>query len=127
MTPIDKIDLEKLGLSIKKYREAKNMSQTELGEKIGLTKATVSKYEDGKIKKIDIKLIAKLTNVLEVEFDDLVGLNENNKNSDVISMINENSNVKLVAKIVGDVSPAAQEEIIRYAKYIQEINHKGDD
>jgi len=127
MTPIDKIDLEKLGLSIKKYREAKNMSQTELGEKIGLTKATVSKYEDGKIKKIDIKLIAKLTHVLEVEFDDLVGLNENNKNSDVISMINENSNVKLVAKIVGDVSPAAQEEIIRYAKYIQEINHKGDD
>ena len=127
MTPIDKIDFVELGKSIKKFREAKNMSQTDLGDKVGLSKATISKYEDGKIKKIDIKLIAAMTRALEVEFDDLVGIDEMSDKDKFISLLNENTNAKLVAQIVGDLSPAAQEEILRYAQYIREANRKGNE
>lgn len=54
-----------MGERIKERRKLANLSQTELGEKIGVTYATISKYESGEIKSIDAKIlndIAKHTN-----------------------------------------------------------------
>lgn len=54
-----------MGERIKERRKSANLSQTELGEKIGVTYATISKYESGEIKSIDAKIlndIAKHTN-----------------------------------------------------------------
>lgn len=54
-----------MGDRIKERRKLANLSQTELGDKIGVTYATISKYESGEIKSIDATIlnsIAKYTN-----------------------------------------------------------------
>ena len=54
-----------MGKRIKERRKLANLSQTELGDKIGVTYATISKYESGEIKSIDATIlnnIAKYTN-----------------------------------------------------------------
>lgn len=54
-----------MGERIKERRKLANLSQTELGDKIGVTYATISKYESGEIKSIDATIlnsIAKYTN-----------------------------------------------------------------
>lgn len=54
-----------MGQRIKERRKLANLSQTELGNKIGVSFGTISKYESGDIKSIDATIlnnIAKITN-----------------------------------------------------------------
>ena len=46
----------KVGNRIKVARKDKGITLKELGEKIGLTEATIQKYESGNIKNIDVEL-----------------------------------------------------------------------
>lgn len=49
----------RVGNNIKKYRKEKDITLKELADKIGLTEATVQKYEAGNIKKIDVEMLKK--------------------------------------------------------------------
>lgn len=49
----------RVGNNIKKYRKECGFTLKELSEKIGLTEATVQKYEAGNIKKIDAEMLKK--------------------------------------------------------------------
>lgn len=42
------------------------MTLKELADRIGLTEATVQKYEAGNIKKIDVEMLKKISDALEV-------------------------------------------------------------
>ena len=42
------------------------MTLKELADKVGLTEATIQKYEAGNIKKIDIEMLKKLADALDV-------------------------------------------------------------
>lgn len=56
----------KIGNNIKKYRKEKDLTLKELADKIGLTEATVQKYESGNIKKVDVEMLKKLSDALSV-------------------------------------------------------------
>lgn len=56
----------RVGNNIKKYRTEKDLTLKEIGEKVGLTEATVQKYESGNIKKIDVEMLKKLSDALGV-------------------------------------------------------------
>lgn len=63
----------RVGNNIKKYRKDNKMTLKELAEKIGLTEATVQKYEAGNIKKIDIEMLKKIADALNIKPEKLTG------------------------------------------------------
>ena len=56
----------RVGNNIKKYRKQKDWTLKELADKVGLTEATIQKYEAGNIKKIDVEMLKKLSDALDV-------------------------------------------------------------
>ena len=60
-----------LGDKLKKYREAKNITQSEIAEILGVSSATVSKYESGTLEP-NIETIKKLSELFEFSIDELL-------------------------------------------------------
>ncbi len=75
------------GNRLKKLRSMNNMSQTQLAERLGVTKSVVSAYENG-IRMPSYEVLIKLARVYKVSTDFLLG-NENQKSLDV-SGLSEN-------------------------------------
>lgn len=55
-----------IGQKIKEARKAKGMTQTELGEKVGVQKSAVSKWERGETQNIKRSVLKKLSYYLEI-------------------------------------------------------------
>lgn len=70
------IDKRKIGEVIKSAREAKNYTQEELAEAIGMTQRMISSYERGK-QKVSEKAARKLSRVLGLSVAYLQGYSEN--------------------------------------------------
>lgn len=68
----------KLSEQIKKYRELRNISVTQLGKLISKSKSTISKYESGKIIP-DAITIVEICNALNIDFNELVPQCESKK------------------------------------------------
>ncbi|MFD1887501.1 LexA family protein [Paenibacillus wenxiniae] len=60
-----------VGSNIKKYRKIRNYSLEELAERVGLTKKTIHRYENGEIK-IDMDRLAELSEALETDISQLL-------------------------------------------------------
>lgn len=67
-----------VGNRIREVRKFKKMSQTILGENVGVGKTTISNYETG-YSLPDIETLAKIASTLNVSTDYLVGINNNQK------------------------------------------------
>ena len=63
--------VKKLGLNIKKYREAKKISQEVLAEKLDLTKEYICRVERGQ-KYMSLRKLFELADVLEIGFNQLM-------------------------------------------------------
>lgn len=61
----------RIGKNIKKYRKENDLTLKELADRIGLTEATVQKYEAGNIKKIDVEMLKKISDSLGVPPENL--------------------------------------------------------
>lgn len=57
-------------MTLKQFREKKGMSQTELGNKVGLKQTTISQYENGS-RKPNLAMAKKLADALEISLDEL--------------------------------------------------------
>lgn len=62
-----------IGQRIKTLRELNEMSQEELGERIGVKRAAVQKYEKGTVENIPLKTIEKISDIFDVSPNYLVG------------------------------------------------------
>lgn len=58
---------------IKERRIALDMTQEELGEKLGLKKSAIAKYENGRVENIKRSTIFKMSKVLECSASYLLG------------------------------------------------------
>lgn len=56
---------------IKELRIKNNLTQTDLGEKIYLSRTTISKYEQGKMEP-NIDTIIELSNIFKISIDELL-------------------------------------------------------
>ncbi len=65
------LDNIKLNEQIKKYRESRNISVTDLGKLISKSKSTVSKYETGNVIP-DIMTLLEICNALNIELNELI-------------------------------------------------------
>lgn len=68
---------EEVGQRIRKSRNNLDMTMKELGSRVGLSEATIQRYESGKIKGVDINLINDFAKILKVTPAYLMGWEEN--------------------------------------------------
>ena len=61
---------EKIGKFISKCRKEKRLTQSKLGEKLGVSSKAVSKWETGRSMP-DISIMQKLCNILDISLNDL--------------------------------------------------------
>jgi transcriptional regulator with XRE-family HTH domain len=63
----------KFGERMKRVREEKNLTLEEMARVIGVTKATLSRYESGEIKEIPLNRVEAVANILSVSPEWLIG------------------------------------------------------
>lgn len=68
------------GTKIKELRTIANMSQEELGRRVGVQRAAINKYEKGSVTNIPLTTIEKIANVFEVSPTYIVGWNDTESN-----------------------------------------------
>ena len=69
-----------VGDRIKYLRSLTDMSQEELGRRVGVQRAAINKYEKGTVENIPIKTIEKIANVFDVSPTYIVGWNGDSDN-----------------------------------------------
>ena len=61
--------LSELGMKIKRLRKEKNITQTDLANLVGISRATLSKLENGYIANISIVTLDRILNKLGYQLD----------------------------------------------------------
>ena len=91
----------KVGNLIRYLREEKGLSQSQLGEKIGVSNKTISKWENGRGYP-DTLILLSLAKELEITVDELLKgeLNKNNKVNNDHNKINNMINYKAEVFII---------------------------
>ena len=97
-----------IGEKIRNKRIEKDMSLVELGEKIGVGKSVIWKYENGEINNIPLERIFAISEVLEISCIDLLSLKEGKLIDSIIKM---NLNEEQLKKL---------EEYARFLKYTED-------
>ena len=59
-----------IGFRIKQLREQKNLSQEQLANLLEISQSKVSKIENGRLKKIEMKLVLKFCKSIDVSLDE---------------------------------------------------------
>ena len=72
-----------VGKKIRALRKSRGVTMKELGEKVGLSEGNIQRYEIGKIKGIDINLLIKIADVLDVSAQYLMGWDKSENIADV--------------------------------------------
>lgn len=67
------MDMKLIGSRIKEAREMRNVSAEELGEMIGLHKATIHRYENGDFKSMKLMVIESIAKTLSVSPSWIIG------------------------------------------------------
>ena len=93
-----------IGQQIAKYRKEKRLTQEQLGEAVGVTSRTVSKWETG-LSLPDVVLIPPISSALGITLDELFGIKPKEKQKDLSETIRE-----AVADALGQVLPDLLEE-----------------
>lgn len=63
---------------IKKLRKEYNLTQEQLGEKIGVQKSAIAKYENGRVENLKRSTIEKLANIFNVSPSYILGISNDN-------------------------------------------------
>jgi len=105
---------------IKMLRKEKGLSQTELGELVGIAKQSVSNYESG-MRIPSYIVLKKLAIYFNVTSDYLVGLSDIRGNMDVRQKVEEFYRLRKVALIKMRELSAAWDEVIKFG---EELKHE---
>lgn len=79
---------EKIGMKIKRYRMSSKMTQAEFAERLGVTGAAVSAYENG-IRQPSFDVLVKIANILGTTTDALLGRVSHDEKTINVSQLTE--------------------------------------
>lgn len=118
---------------IKRFREDKGISQTELAKKVGTTKQTIYKYENGLINNIPSDKIEIMARLFDTTPQYLMGWEDlptaEYKNQEIIDFINENPEMKTAFSTAcnADLTPKQKASVaaamIAHVKALKDINN----
>ena len=100
------------GERIKMLRKKHNMTQEELGAKIGVQKAAIQKYEKGTVKNIKRDSLIKLAKCLDTTPEFLLGWDETPSN--IIPIEEEFVMIPVVGRVAAGLSCFAETNIVDY-------------
>ncbi len=104
---------KEVGKRIKEARLKADLTLEELGSKVGLTKSTVTKYERGEIKTLDISKIKEFAKVLKVD-------------SNYLACWNDEPEIQTVAAhAIEELTEEEQEKVLEFIKF-QKALRKND-
>ena len=78
-----------IGIKIKLARQAKGMTQEELGEILGVQKSAIAKYENGRVVNIKRSTLKKISDVLGIPPSELI-FDEKKETPDEEAEVSEN-------------------------------------
>lgn len=91
--------IEILGKNIKEARKRNNMTQSELAEKLGVSKQVVSSYENGK-RSPSYEMLLKIANVFCTTINDLLSTAMSVMNISLDGL--NNSQIEIVMKMIDE-------------------------
>lgn len=103
-----------IGEKIKALRLLADMSQEELGRRVGVQRAAINKYEKGTVSNIPLNTIEKIANIFEVSPSHLVGWSGSHQ-----------SDLSLEAKLLDGVSNVFGKEVVDIIETYVEVNKDG--
>ena len=104
-----------MGEKIKMLRTQKSMTLEELGDRVGVGKSTVRKWENGMIANMRRDKIAKIANALNCSPAYLLGWEENDE-SEQLKRLTE------YAKRLGNLSQDKQKEVFNFIDFLENKN-----
>lgn len=123
-----------LGEKIKNKRLDLNMTQDELGEKIGVQKSAVAKYESGRVENLKRSTIIKLAQALNTSPAYLMGWEEEvsnindvkSENLEIASIMNRDGKISdIMNEISENFSDEDKEKTLDFIKFLK-IKKKGN-
>jgi transcriptional regulator with XRE-family HTH domain len=96
-----KADLKNIGLNIKAFRTAKNLTQEDLGDLVNLTKVSISRLENGS-QKPDLQRLSLMASVLDKELKDFFQPAAQGGRSRIKSGADHNEKAELVQNFTPD-------------------------
>ena len=113
------------GERIKMLRKEHNLTQEELGAKIGVQKAAIQKYEKGTVKNIKRDSLLKLAQILGTTPEYLLGWDETPSN---IEPINDSEFVMIpiIGKVAAGISCFAENNIVDYEPVLKSDVRDGE-
>ena len=89
------MDIDKIGKYIKEQREKLNLTQSDLGDKVHVTRQAVSSWENGKTIP-DSEMLLKLSEIFSVTINEILGAETIEKAT--LELVNENNKKSLKIK-----------------------------
>lgn len=109
---------------IKEARLKKDLTLLEVANKLGVSEATVQRYESGEIKNIKHETIQALSNIFGVPPAYLMGWEDNDGS---VNEDNEEYEIRAIAAhAVGSLSEESIKKIIAFAKFIKAQEEDGE-
>mgnify|MGYP003294462525 CR=1 FL=1 len=97
-------DMNKIGKTIKNARNAKNMTQMDLADAMGISYQAVSNWERGNSMP-DISKLPELCDILGLNLDELMGTNNNSHTVQVVKKLVDDENADITLEELADVAP----------------------
>lgn len=122
-----------IGKRIKMLRNSVEMTQDELGEKLGVKKAAIQKYESGSIVNLKIETIKKLAEIFEVtpayimgwdKFDEEVNNDKLKRQIRLAELLSDKFDVEIVETIFKtfDLNEEGQSKLFSYMEDITQLD-----
>ena len=87
-----------IGQKIKEARTAKGMTQQELGDRIGVQKSAIAKYESGRVVNIKRSTLQKIAQALDLAPSELIFIDAPRKNETIARADKDTANVAAATK-----------------------------
>ena len=110
---------------IKARRIFMGFTQEELGEKLGLQKSAIAKYENGRVENIKRSIIANMSKVLDCSPAYLMGWDEEEKDLSFTQTSSSAITINVLGRVAAGIPLEAIEEIIDTEEISQEMASTG--
>ena len=117
-----------MALRIKELRKAAGLSQEELGEKLGLGKSAIAKYENGRVQNIKRSTIEKMAELFSCRPSYLMGYDDDEstdyyldpKTADLANKLKDTAGKRVLMDSAQDLTP---EETLEVIDFINSLKH----
>lgn len=104
---------------IKARRKEMGLSAEDVAKALGVSRATIYRYESADIEKLPTSILEPLSDVLKCSIPYLMGWEDAEKIADNLYSVTISPEIQQLVSIVSDMNPEQINKIIEYAEFIK--------